>query len=279
MLERSATAVTLGTRRRRLPWIRPWCGSSSRPTTRPRTSRRVVRRGTAALERRRPARTGSSSSTTTRPTGPGGSPTALAAELPRRRGPAPPRARGPRPRLPRRLRPRAARAAPSSCSRWTPTSPTTRRTSRACSRRRAATPTSRSARATCAGGAVPTGASCAGSSAAAAAGTPRPSSALPVTRPHRRLQVLPRARCSRRSTCRRVARTGYAFQVELTYRAAQAGLPRASRCRSSSATACTGGPRCRWRIALEAVVARAAAAWAMRGRALGVHMRALSHMR
>ena len=54
-------------------------------------------------------------------------------------------------------------------------------------------------------------------------------------RPHRRLQVLPRARCSsdRPETVRS---EGYAFQVELTYRALRAAFA-SSRCRSPSASA------------------------------------------
>ena len=46
---------------------------------------------------------------------------------------------------------------------------------------------------------------------------------------------------------------GYAFQVELTYRAVRARLPRASRCRSSSATALRGQSKMSWRIAAEAM--------------------------
>ena len=72
----------------------------------------------------------------------------LAARARRRRGAPPQRARGPRPRLPRRLPPRARGRARRACSRWTPTSRTTRPTCRACSPRSTPAPTSRSARAT-----------------------------------------------------------------------------------------------------------------------------------
>ena len=46
----------------------------------------------------------------------------------------------------------------------------------------------------------------------------------PAPRPDRRLQVLPRARCSRRSTSTRSTRRGYAFQIETTYRVVRAGF-------------------------------------------------------
>ncbi len=71
---------------------------------------------------------------------------------------------------------------------------------------------------------------------------------------------------------------GYVFQIELTYRAAQAGfrvveVPITFRDRD------LGRSKMSWRIALEAVVLVPRLRWGRRGRALGVHMRAMSHMR
>jgi dolichol-phosphate mannosyltransferase len=71
---------------------------------------------------------------------------------------------------------------------------------------------------------------------------------------------------------------GYAFQIELTYRAVQAGfrvreLPITFRDREH------GRSKMSWRIALEAVVLVPRMRWGRRGRAIGAHMRALSHMR
>ena len=200
-------------------------GSSCPPTTRPRTSSASSRPrcpcSSAAAPRRLPhprrrRRLARRHRRDRRP--------ARGAEHDERRGAAPPRARGARPGVPRRLRPRAAARRGLRAARWTPTSRTTRPTSRGCSPRRATAPTSRSARATSPAAASPTGAlsgalvSRGGSLVRAARARAR------GARPHRRLQVLPRARCSRRSTCRRVRSQGYAFQVELTYRAVQRGF-------------------------------------------------------
>ena len=185
---------------------------------------RVVGRHCSARARgpRRAPR--SSSSTTTPPTGRGRSPTALAAELARPSRSCTARAaRGSGPPTSPASTSRCA-AARRSCSRWTPTSPTTRPTSCASSRPRG-TPTSCSARATCAGGGVRDWG--------------------PVRRIVSRARLLVRAggarrcassdltggfKCFRREVLEAIdlahARShGYVFQVELTYRAAQAGLP------------------------------------------------------
>jgi dolichol-phosphate mannosyltransferase len=71
---------------------------------------------------------------------------------------------------------------------------------------------------------------------------------------------------------------GYAFQIELTYRAVQAGfrvreLPITFRDREH------GRSKMSWRIALEAVVLVPRMRWGRRGRTVGAHMRSLSHMR
>ena len=71
---------------------------------------------------------------------------------------------------------------------------------------------------------------------------------------------------------------GYVFQIELTYRASQAGfrvveIPITFRDRAQ------GRSKMSWRIALEAVVLVPRLRWGRRGRAVGAHMRALSHMR
>jgi dolichol-phosphate mannosyltransferase len=71
---------------------------------------------------------------------------------------------------------------------------------------------------------------------------------------------------------------GYVFQVELTYRAAQAGfrireLPITFRDRAA------GRSKMSWSIALEAVVLVPRLRWGRRGRTLGAEMRALSDMR
>jgi dolichol-phosphate mannosyltransferase len=71
---------------------------------------------------------------------------------------------------------------------------------------------------------------------------------------------------------------GYVFQVELTYRASQAGfrvreIPITFRDRTH------GRSKMSWRIALEAVVVVPRLRWGRRGRAVGAHMRALSDMR
>jgi dolichol-phosphate mannosyltransferase len=71
---------------------------------------------------------------------------------------------------------------------------------------------------------------------------------------------------------------GYVFQVELTYRAAQAGfrireLPITFRDRTE------GSSKMSWSIALEAVVLVPRLRWGRRGRQLGAEMRALSDMR
>ena len=144
---------------------------------------------------------------------------------PRRgRGPAPARARGPGSRLPGGLRAGALGRRRATCSRWTPTSRTTRRTSRACSPRCAtAAPTSRWARATCPAAASPTGAPSGASSAAAARGTHgAPWACRCATSPAASSAFGPR--CCARSTWPSVRSRGYAFQVELTYRTIVRGL-------------------------------------------------------
>ena len=136
------------------------------------------------------------------------------------------RARGARPGLPRGLRPRAGRGRGLRLRDGRATSRTTRPTSRACwppcatgRRPRARLALRRRAAASATGG------SCAGSSAAAAASTRGSSSACRcATSPAASSASAPR--CSRRSTCRRVRSHGYAFQVELTYRALRARLSR-----------------------------------------------------
>src|SRR6201999_1995481 len=71
---------------------------------------------------------------------------------------------------------------------------------------------------------------------------------------------------------------GYVCQIELTYRAVQAGfrvveIPITFRDRAQ------GRSKMSWRIALEAVVLVPRLRWGRRGRALAVHMRGVSHMR
>jgi dolichol-phosphate mannosyltransferase len=71
---------------------------------------------------------------------------------------------------------------------------------------------------------------------------------------------------------------GYVFQIELTYRAVQAGfrvreIPITFRDRRH------GRSKMSWRIALEAVVLVPRLRFGRRGRAISAHMRALSHMR
>ena len=87
-------------------------------------------------------------------------------------------------------------------------------------------PTSCSARATCAGGGVarlgPRAAAHLARRLPLRAAAPR----LRRARPDRRLQVLPPRACSRRSTLDEVGAEGYAFQIEMTYRALAARLPR-----------------------------------------------------
>ena len=188
---------------------------------------RIVAAARGGPRGRRAARASASSSSTTAPrtaraTSPTGSPRASR----RGRGAPPHRREGLGPRLPRRLSPRARRRRRRASWRWTATSPTTPPTSRACWRR-------------CATGAdLALGSRYAPGGGVADWGLLRrlisrggclyAQAVLgrAGARPDRRLQVLPRARCSRRSTCRRSARAGYAFQVELTYRALRARLPR-----------------------------------------------------
>jgi dolichol-phosphate mannosyltransferase len=71
---------------------------------------------------------------------------------------------------------------------------------------------------------------------------------------------------------------GYVFQIELTYRAIQAGF-RVVEVPITFRDRALGHSKMSWRIALEAVVLVPRLRWGRRGRALGVHMRALSHMR
>ena len=196
-LVESAAIVALGdqvgrarsrrTAARRCP--APPSGSSSRPTTRPRTSRR-------SRPRARDAQRGPDGFRIlvvddASPDGTGAIADALAAahrevEVLHRRA-----ARGPRPGLPRRLRARARPAARSSCSRWTPTARTTPPTCAAADRRRRR----RRPRARLAlrrrAAASPTGGPCAARSAAAAAWYARAVLGVRGARPHRRLQVLP----------------------------------------------------------------------------------------
>ena len=110
-----------------------------------------------------------------------------------------------------------------TCWRWTPTSPTTPPTSSACCRRSPTAPTSRSARATSPAGGSRTGACCGASSARAA----------PLTRGWvlglRVRDLTGGFKCFRREVLEAihfdsVRSHGYAFQVELTYRAVRAGF-------------------------------------------------------
>ena len=71
---------------------------------------------------------------------------------------------------------------------------------------------------------------------------------------------------------------GYVFQIELTYRAVAGRVPR-GRDPDHVPRPRAGRSKMSWRIALEAVVLVPRLRWGRRGRALGVHMRALSHMR
>ena len=102
-----------------------------------------------------------------------------------------------------------------------------------------------------AGGEVEAGACCGGSSRAGAAGTRGTCSACPcATSPA--ASSASGARCSRRIELDTVRSQGYAFQVELTYRAVRNGF-RVSRFPSSSATAKWVRARCRRASPLEAV--------------------------
>ena len=136
----------------------------------PRDRRR--RRPSRARPRPRPRAFACSSSTTARPTAPAPWPTSWPRRTPARsRCCTGPCARGWARRTWRASGGRS-RLARATCSRWTPTSRTTRRTSRACSPPCATTaPTSRWARATWPAAASPTGASSGASSAAAGPGT------------------------------------------------------------------------------------------------------------
>ena len=71
---------------------------------------------------------------------------------------------------------------------------------------------------------------------------------------------------------------GYVFQIELTYRAAQAGF-RVVEIPITFGDRAQGRSKMSWRIALEAVVLVPRLRWGRRGRAVGAHMRSLSHMR
>jgi dolichol-phosphate mannosyltransferase len=71
---------------------------------------------------------------------------------------------------------------------------------------------------------------------------------------------------------------GYVFQIELTYRAAQAGF-RVREIPITFRDRVAGRSKMSWRIALEAVVLVPRLRWGRRGRALGAQMRALSDMR
>ena len=200
-------------------------GSSCRPTTRPRTSRR-------SCAPRRPCSRAAAPGgyrilvvDDDSPDGTGAIADRLAAEhaevevlhRPRREGLGPAylagfaralaRGAGARPRDGRRLLARPGRP-------------------RAAARRGARrAPTSRSARATSPAAASPTGAACGGSSAAAARGTRAACSALGVR------DLTGGFKCFRREVLEAidlptVRSHGYAFQVELTYRALCAGLSR-----------------------------------------------------
>ena len=118
-------------------------------------------------------------------------------------------------------------AAPATCSRWTPTSRTTRPTSRACStavrdeRRRPRPRLALRARAA----ASATGGASARPSAAAGRGTRGACSASScATSPAASSASAPR--CCATIDLPSVRSRGYAFQVELTYRAIVRGLPR-----------------------------------------------------
>ena len=176
---------------------------------------RARARRARARDRRRLARTE-----------PASSPTALAARASVRRRAPPAGEGGARPRLPRRLPARARGRRRPRRSRWTATSPTTRPTCRGSSpraarrRRRARLALRRRRR----------HAQLGRSGAARSAGSARlyaqvaPRSSRP--RPDRRVQVLPPARRSRRSTSTRVSSKGYAFQIETDLPGHPGRLPR-----------------------------------------------------
>ena len=172
----------------------------------------------------------------------------------RGRGPAPADARGARPRLPGGLPPRARRRrrlrlrdGQRLLARPGRPRAAARRRARRRRRRRARLALRATAAASATGALLRRFVSRGGSRLRAARA--RPAGA----RPDRRLQVLPRARCSRRSTSPTVRSRGYAFQVELDLpRGARAAFA-SSRCRSRSATASTAARRCRGAIALEAI--------------------------
>ena len=181
--------------------------------------RAAGRRGARASCRPTPR---SWSSTTTPPTGPARSPTGSPAEHEASTSCTAPTQGRPRPRLHRRLRARSPAGAglviemdaDFSHEPGLPAAP---------ARGGRAAPTSCSARATCPAAGSATGGRCAGRSAAAAAPTRGSSSGVARARPDRRLQVLP-PRGARGDRPRRVRSRGYAFQVELTYRAIQLGF-------------------------------------------------------
>ena len=239
--------------RLRGPDARSPLARSCPPTTRPRTSRRSSRRARRARRRRARRRSGSSSSTTRSPDGTGAIADRLAA------------AHRPRSRC---CTGRARRASGRAylgglrAARWTAARATCcemdadfshdpadlARLLDAGARR---APTSRSARATSPAAGSPTGAACGRAHQPRRLAVRAPRARRRRARPHRRLQVLPRARRSRRSTSRRCRSHGYAFQVELTYRALCAGVdvvevPIVFRDRRR------GESKMSWRIALEA---------------------------
>jgi dolichol-phosphate mannosyltransferase len=71
---------------------------------------------------------------------------------------------------------------------------------------------------------------------------------------------------------------GYVFQIELTYRALQAGF-RVTEIPITFHDRTLGRSKMSWHIALEAIGLVPRLRWGRRGRAVGAHMRSLSHMR
>ncbi|MEA2178547.1 MAG: dolichol-phosphate mannosyltransferase [Solirubrobacteraceae bacterium] len=71
---------------------------------------------------------------------------------------------------------------------------------------------------------------------------------------------------------------GYVFQIELTYRALQAGF-RVTEIPITFRDRTLGRSKMSWHIALEAIALVPRLRWGRRGRAVGAHMRSLSDMR
>ena len=237
---------------------------------------RVVRAALAALERAAPGSHRILVVDDDSPDGTGRIADALAAELPAVEVLHRSERDGLGPRLPGRASTSRCAAAPSSCSRWTPTCPTTRRTSGASST------AARDADLVLGSRYVPGGrvrdwglvrraiSRLGGWYAEAVLGL--------------RIKDLTGGfKCFRREVLEAIdlaeARShGYVFQIELTYRALPGGLPRG---RDPDHV-----PRPRAGAVEDVLADRAGGGravprlrWGRRGRALGVHMRGLSHMR